>query len=114
LGREWVYYLPKPGQCKRRPASPLVTRIQTLPVPTEIAQELWPVVDEMLCHRLPAGRLPVRIVGMGVSGLDDTGAIQGLLFDAEERQKQARPAPWPIHSWNSPGDASTGQRLTLT
>jgi DNA polymerase-4 len=61
-----------------------------LPEPTSITQELWRAADEMLCHRLPAGHLPVRLVGMGVSGLDDTGAIQGLLFDQEERQKQTR------------------------
>ena len=34
--------------------------------------------------------LPVRLIGMGVSGLDDTGTVQGLLFDREERQKQTR------------------------
>ena len=27
---------------------------------------------------------------MGVSGLDDTGLVQGMLFDQEERQKQSR------------------------
>ena len=34
--------------------------------------------------------LPVRLIGMGVSGLDDSGQVQGLLFDREERQKQTR------------------------
>jgi DNA polymerase-4 len=68
----------------------LITRSQTLPEPTNITQELWRAVDELLCHRLPGGRLPVRLVGMGVSGLDDTGLIQGMLFDREEREKQAR------------------------
>ena len=68
----------------------LITRSCTLPEPTNITQELWRAADEMLCHRLPAGHLPVRLVGMGVSGLDDTGAIQGLLFDGEERERQSR------------------------
>ena len=27
---------------------------------------------------------------MGVSGLDDTGQVQGMLFDGEERDKQSR------------------------
>ena len=27
---------------------------------------------------------------MGVSGMDDTGLAQGMLFDGEERQKQSR------------------------
>ena len=32
----------------------------------------------------PAGHLPVRLLGMGVSGLDDTGQVQRMLFDGEE------------------------------
>ena len=68
----------------------LITRSQTLPEPTDITQELWWTADELLCHRLPAGHLPVRLVGMGVGGLDDTGLVQGMLFDAGERAKQGR------------------------
>ncbi len=68
----------------------MITRSQTLPEPTDITQELWQVADEMLRHRLPAGHLPVRLVGMGVSGLDDIGMVQGMLFGQGERQKQAR------------------------
>ena len=67
----------------------LITRSQTLPEPTDITHELWQAVDEMLCHRLPAGHLPVRLIGMGVSGFDTTGLVQGLLFDRDERTKQA-------------------------
>ncbi|MFH1920020.1 MAG: DNA polymerase IV [Planctomycetota bacterium] len=67
-----------------------ITRSQTLPEPTNVTQELWEVVDKMLSHRLPAGHLPVRLLGMGVSGLDGTGLVQGLLFDQEERQKRTR------------------------
>jgi DNA polymerase-4 len=66
-----------------------ITRSQTLPEPTDITQELWQVADEMLSHRLPAGHLPVRLVGMGVNGFDESGLTQGLLFDQEDRQKQA-------------------------
>ena len=68
----------------------LITRSQTLPEPTDITEELWRAADEMLCHRLPAGHLPVRLLGMGVSGLDDTGLVQGMLFDQAQRQKQSR------------------------
>jgi DNA polymerase IV len=68
----------------------LITRSQTLPEPTDITDELWRVADELLCNRLPPGHLPVRLVGMGVSGLDDTGLVQGMLFDGEERQRQSR------------------------
>jgi DNA polymerase-4 len=68
----------------------LITRSCTLPEPTNITRELWQVADDLLCQRLPAGHLPVRLVGMGVSGLDDTGLVQGILFDQEERQKQSQ------------------------
>ncbi len=68
----------------------LITRSQTLLEPTDITDELWRAADELLCHRLPSGHLPVRLVGMGVSGLDDTGLVQGLLFDGEEREKHSR------------------------
>ncbi len=68
----------------------LVTRSQTLPEPTDITQELWQAADELLCQRLPPRHLPLRLIGMGVSGLDDAGTVQGLLFDQEERKKQKR------------------------
>jgi DNA polymerase-4 len=67
----------------------LITRSQTLPEPTDITNELWQAADEMLRQRLPTGHLPVRLLGMGVSGFDDTGLVQGLLFDQDERKKQA-------------------------
>jgi DNA polymerase-4 len=67
----------------------LITRSQTLPEPTDITSELWQVADEMLCHRLPADHLPIRLIGMGVGGFDTTGLVQGFLFDQDERQRQA-------------------------
>lgn len=67
-----------------------LTRSHTLPVPTALTEDLWQAADEMLCRRLPAAHLPVRLLGMGVSGLDDSGLAQGLLFDQERRQKQGR------------------------
>jgi len=67
----------------------LITRSQTLPEPTDITHELWQTADEMLCQRLPASHLPIRLLGMGVSGFGGTGLVQGLLFDQDERQKQA-------------------------
>jgi len=68
----------------------LIARSCTLPESTDITQELWRAAEALLCQRLPAGHLPVRLVGMGVSGLDDTGLVQGMLFDGEEREKQSR------------------------
>ncbi len=68
----------------------LITRSCTLPEPTDITDELWRAADELLCQRLPAGHLPVRLLGMGLSGLDDTGLAQGMLFDGEDREKHER------------------------
>jgi DNA polymerase-4 len=68
----------------------LITRSQTLVEPTDITQELWNAADEMLCHKLPIGHLPVRLLGMGVSSIDDSGVVQGLLFDQEDRKRQSR------------------------
>jgi DNA polymerase IV len=65
----------------------LITRSQTLPEPTDITQELWQAADELLGHRLPTGHLPVRLIGIGVSGFDESGYRQGMLFDQEQRQK---------------------------
>jgi len=67
-----------------------ITRSQTFREATDITQELWQAADEMLTRRLPTGHLPVRLLGMGIGGIDDRGLAQGLLFDQKERQKQAR------------------------
>ncbi len=67
-----------------------LTRSCTLPEPTDITDELRRVADELLCQRLPPSHLPVRLLGMGVSGLDDTGQVQGMLFDGGERAKQSQ------------------------
>ena len=67
-----------------------ITRSCTLPEPTNITDELWRAASEMLVHRLPARHLPVRLLGMGVSGLDDSGILQGTLFDAAERDRHSR------------------------
>lgn len=67
----------------------LITRSQTLAEPTDITSELWRTADDMLRQRLPSGHLPVRLLGVGVSSFDDTGLSQGLLFDQDERKKQA-------------------------
>ena len=41
---------------------------------------------DLLTTRLPPRHLPVRLLGMGVSGLDSNPS-QGMLFDEGERQK---------------------------
>jgi DNA polymerase IV len=67
-----------------------ITRSQSLPEPTNLTQELWRTADDLLCHRLPHGHLPVRLLGVGVTGLVETGLVQGQLFDQDNRRKQGR------------------------
>ena len=66
-----------------------LTRSETLFEPTNLTQELWHSADRMLSCRLPAGYPPLRLLGMGVSGLEVPGPIQTLLFEKDERQIQA-------------------------
>ena len=67
-----------------------ITRNQTLRQATDLTDELWQVAAEMLSNRLPKKHPPVRLLGMGVSGFEESGQSQGLLFDREERQRQGQ------------------------
>ena len=66
-----------------------ISRSQTLPEPSDATEELWQTSLGLLTNRLPAAHLPVRLLGMGVSGLD-SHSTQGLLFDTEERDQRRR------------------------
>jgi len=65
-----------------------ITRSQKLPEPTNVTAELWQVASEILTSRLPSNHPPVRLLGMGVSGIDRSRSTQGLLFDEHEHQRQ--------------------------
>jgi DNA polymerase-4 len=67
-----------------------ITRSQTLPQPTNVTDELWRAAAEVLASRLPAGHPPVRLLGMGVSGLDRSGHTQRMLFDDAEHERQSQ------------------------
>jgi len=66
-----------------------ITRSQAMSEPSDVTDQLAQAAVTLFTTRLPAGHLPVRLLGMGVSGLQ-WGPAQGLLFDAEERQKQRK------------------------
>ncbi len=67
-----------------------ITRAKTLPNPTNVTQEIWRAADELLSNRLSVGHLPVRLIGLGVSGFDNSKKeSQRLLFDDEEHDAQA-------------------------
>lgn len=67
-----------------------ITRSRKLPEPTSVTDELWQVASEILASRLPANHPPVRLLGMGVSGIDRSRVKQGLLFDSRERQRRTQ------------------------
>jgi DNA polymerase-4 len=67
-----------------------ITRSQTLDQATNVSMELWRAADELLTQRLPGRRLPVRLLGMGVSGLDASGQQQRTLFDEDGHKKQSQ------------------------
>jgi DNA polymerase-4 len=67
-----------------------ITRSQTLPQATNVTMELWRAADELLTRRLPTRRLEVRLLGMGVSGLDGSPLQQRTLFDEEGHAKQTQ------------------------
>lgn len=58
-----------------------VTRARTLDVPTDRVGDLLAACDALLA-RTEAGQVPVRLVGVSASGLDDDAARQLALFPA--------------------------------
>jgi DNA polymerase-4 len=65
-----------------------ITRSQTLPGPTSATARLWDAAAVLL-DRLPPAHRPVRLVGIGVSGLDRSDTGQRSLFDGPEQRKQS-------------------------
>ncbi len=67
-----------------------ITRNQTLSEATDLTDELWRTAAEMFDNRLPQNHTAVRLLGMGVSGFDDSEESQGFLFDREQRARQGK------------------------
>jgi DNA polymerase-4 len=67
-----------------------ITRSRTLAEPTNITKEIWHAAVELLTRRLPTQRKAVRLLGVGVSGLECEQGRQGLLFDGQQREKQQK------------------------
>jgi DNA polymerase-4 len=65
-----------------------ITRSTTLPQPTNLTQVIWKTADRMLSDRLPANHLPVRLLGVGVSGFDHSDQVQHTLFVDEDLAAQ--------------------------
>jgi len=67
-----------------------VTRSKSLSKPTDVTNQLWSVVSELLSSKLPQRPLVVRLLGMGVSQLTHQAAVQQSLFakEADDRDKK--------------------------
>lgn len=65
-----------------------ISRSLTLREPTNITQELLDAGVDLLMQRLPARHLPVRLLGFGVSNLDDSGISQKQLFDQPNHDRE--------------------------
>jgi DNA polymerase IV len=65
-----------------------LTRSLTLNSSTNITSELLAAGLELLCNRLPKNHLPIRLIGFGVSHLDQPEMMQLQLFDESEREQQ--------------------------
>jgi DNA polymerase-4 len=63
-------------------------RSLTLPEPTDLTEEIWRAAAGLFEARVPDEWLPLRLLGVGVSGLVRDAAVQGHLFDDEWRTKQ--------------------------
>jgi DNA polymerase-4 len=57
------------------------TRSNSFSESTTSTQEIWRCAVTMLQERLPARPLCIRLLGLGVSNLQEQGSIQGELFD---------------------------------
>jgi len=67
-----------------------IMRSRTLAEPTNITEEIWQAAGELLTRRMPAQRQPIRLLGLGVSGLEIETGRQGDLFEGQRREKQQK------------------------
>lgn len=65
-----------------------ITRAQSLPQASDLTQDFWRVVDELLQKNLPARHPGIRLLGMGLSGFASDEPVQAHLFDEPRRSKQ--------------------------
>jgi DNA polymerase-4 len=56
---------------------------------TDLTDALWQAAVQLFERTVTGAVLPVRLLGVGASNLAREAAVQGRLFDGEERQRQA-------------------------
>ena len=67
-----------------------VTRSESLDAPTSLTRELCMTAARLLSAELARNPEPVRLLGMGVSGVSGESLEQGQLFEQEDREQQRR------------------------
>jgi DNA polymerase-4 len=67
-----------------------IMRAKTLPEPSNLTQEVCDTAIELLEDALGASRLPVRLLGVGLSGLELNRERQKSLFADDERERESR------------------------
>lgn len=65
-----------------------ITRSRTLPQMTNITQEVFRTGTDLLESNLDANSQAVRLIGISVTGFDDTRPVQSNLFDSLSREKE--------------------------
>jgi nucleotidyltransferase/DNA polymerase involved in DNA repair len=66
------------------------TRSHTLPEPTDLAEPILRAVRDLLRERIRRRGRGLRLIGVGVSGLEPVGSGQGLLFAHPEDDRARR------------------------
>ncbi len=74
----------------RRSDFQTITRAHTLSSPTDMTQEIWQIADQLLRTGLVRGPGPLRLIGVGVSGLEEPAPRQQTLFEDESRARGRR------------------------
>lgn len=67
-----------------------LTRSVSLRRPSDNTDTLWRAVEALFLERVPQPLPPVRLIGMGVSGFDQTGPQQEDLFEAPDEASRSR------------------------
>lgn len=66
-----------------------ITRARTLDAPTDITDEIWNAAADLLETKVGLSGMRVRLIGVGVSGLDAGGPVQKSLFDDPDRARHS-------------------------
>jgi DNA polymerase-4 len=64
------------------------TRSRTLPDPTDATDDLWKAAADLFDRHVSDAWLPLRLLGVGASGLVKAGPVQCDLFDGARQAKQ--------------------------